>query len=187
MNKDNLKFYSVKLLLVAIVNVCAAVLVYIVRALVDPFFEGTVASAAAYAIPAAFFMYFMFTVESRIRVPDEEPLTARYFLLFSLREASVYAVFLLPLTLLAAFSVGLPSLIEYFYAPHALFLFLFEAPVANLAIMTAVYACVAFAAHYIQSKKPAAVPDADEAIEEAAEELTDESESTERDDVNDGE
>ncbi len=181
MKKDLIKFYAIKLLLIFIVAVCAAVLTYMVSTVVRPF-DGIMYRAVICGIPLLFFLYFMYTVESRIRVPQNQPLSPLYFILFSLREASVYFVFLLPLTFIYLaspdFIVG-KGILTYFFAPHSIFLHVTENAFVNLFAMTVIFGAVAFAAHFVQSKHPAPVS-------EPAEEDAD-TEKSETDDIDDGE
>ncbi len=178
-----IKFYVIKLILLCLVNLCATLAAFLISKIVAPF-ESLLYRWIVNGIPFFFFMYFMFTVESRIKLPEEkEKLTGKYFFFFSLRELSVYLIFLLPLLALYLSDEGFiygSGLLTLFYCPHALLFHVGRGlpHIAKILIPAAVFGVIAFAAHYVKSKKPAPAPipaeksadEADEAEEASADE-----------------
>ena len=160
MKNGIVKFYLIKLILIALVSVCAALAAYLIGTVVNPF-DGALYHIIVSGVPTVFFMYFMYTVESRIKIPDGDALTAGYFLRFSLREASIYTLFLIIPTAvrLIAPSALTDGIVGYFFAPHTLFLRLTDSAAVNIIALTAVFGCVAFAAHYIKYRRTASSDD----------------------------
>lgn len=153
------KFYVIKLILLCLVNLCSTLVAFLISTIVQPF-ESLVYRVILNGIPFVFFMYFMFTVESRIKLPeDKDKLTGKYFLTFSLRELSVYFIFLIPLLALYLndpnFIYG-DGFLTLFYAPHTFFFHIAIGlpDIFKIIIPSLIFGVVAFVAHYIKSKKP---------------------------------
>lgn len=161
--KKHIHFYIIKLILLALVALCAALVAFMAKTIVAPF-DGVFYRIIVNGIPFLFFMYFMYTVESRIKLPDDkEKLTGKYFILFSLRELSVYVLFLIPLFVLCLLNgdfINGKGFMTIFYAPHSLFLHIIPAiPDAVCVLIPAfVFGFVAFLAHYNKSRKPVPAP-----------------------------
>ncbi len=152
------KFYVIKLILLCLVNLCATLAAFLISTIVQPF-ESLVYRVILNGIPFVFFMYFMFTVESRIKLPeDKEKITKKYFMMFALRELSVYFIFLIPLLALYLndpdFIYG-DGFLTLFYDPHALFFHIARGlnDIVKIIIPSLIFGAVAFAAHYIKYKK----------------------------------
>ncbi len=182
MKASPVKFYLIKLLLLLIATLLADAVVYIAGLLLKPFESIPHQEYISYGIAFVFFLCFMFTVESRIKFPDNMTVNARYFALFTLREASVYAIFLIPTLLLSPYGdmESIYALLMYLYLPHILPLFLGMNEWLYLIAMTVIYACVAFSAHLVNYKRASALTTVDDNEVEA------ESKSDTRD-IEDGE
>lgn len=156
MSKKYLRFAAVKLLLIAFAELAAMMTAFFLSKTVTETTDPAFASALGFISTIVFFA-FTYSFESKIRVPREEKLDAKYFVRFALRESSVYAIFLVPLTSLAyAFSVDTASgkFVSSIFRPHLL-LSEFGVPAfLSAIIMFAVYFAVAVIAHLRASKKP---------------------------------
>lgn len=181
MKNSVFKFYIIKLLLIFLVSVCSAIAAYLVGNIVSPF-DSIFYRIITSGIPMIFFMYFMYTVESRIKIPEGCTMSAGYLFRFSLSEASVYTIFLIPLTVICLvkpdFIKG-TGLIQFFYASHSLLTHLTGSALINLVGMSVIFGIIAATAHYIKSTRPVLLNDT-EATSESAE-------SVDADDVNDAE
>ncbi len=165
--KKHLRFYIIKLFLLVIIALCATLVAFLCKSIIVPF-ESLMYRVLRNGIPMLFFMYFMYTVESRIKVPEnKEKLTGKYFFLFSLHELSVYVIFLIPMHVLyirdSMFIYG-DGFLSLFYEPHALFYHILRGlpTIVNTLIPAIIFGGVACLAHYNKSKRPAPVPSVDE-------------------------
>lgn len=163
MSKKYLRFAAVKLILIAFAELAAMMTAFFLSKTVTETTDPAFASALGFISTIVFFA-FTYSFESKIRVPREKTLDAKYFASFALRESSVYAIFLVPLTSLAyAFSVDTASgkFVSSIFRPHLL-LSEFGVPAyVSAIVMFAVYFAVAYIAHLRASKKPAPPETAD--------------------------
>ena len=157
MKREKITFYIVKLFLLIIAAVCAALFAFLATSIVQPFENDLVYNCVISGFPMIFFFWFIFSIESKIKVPeDKDTLTSKYFAVFTLRETAVYLIFLIPLTLIYIFNADFLSdggFIYLAYTPHTLFLHLTHNALINLAALIIIYAAVAFTAHKLQCKK----------------------------------
>ncbi len=155
MKNSVFKFYVIKLVLISLVSVCSAVAAYLVGSIVSPF-DGIFYRIITSGIPMIFFMYFMYTVESRIKIPEGCTMSAGYMFKFALSETSVYAIFLIPLTVICIanpeFIKG-SGILQYFYASHSLLTHLTGSALINLIGMSVIFGVIAVTAHYIKSTR----------------------------------
>lgn len=199
MKKSVIKFYAIKLLLIFLVSVCAAITAYLAGNIASET-DGILHTLIASGVPFIFFMYFMYTVEARIKIPEGCTMSFEYLLKFALSETSVYAIFLLPITVICLvnpdFFAG-SGLIRYFYMPHSILTLLTGSSLINWLAMSVVFGVVAALAHYIKSTRPVALTEpvqseifpSGESFEEETDEkvVIDELNSTDVDDFDDAE
>lgn len=152
-----IKFVIVKLILVIFAAVCAALVAFLLSATLSDATDAAFRTAVTSIVPAVVFFAFIYSFESKIKIPDGVVLSTNYFLAFALRETSVYAIFQIPLTVITAvLGTGIldDGIGSYFILPH-LSAARYGLPlIANYLLFCALYASISFAAHYIRSKKP---------------------------------
>ena len=157
-----IRFILIKLILV-IFSAIAAFLTAL-------FLTGTVSETTDSAfvsivriIPSIVFFAFIYSFESKIKTPEDIRLPAKYYLTFALRETSVYAVFLLPVTIAAAaasIDITANGAAAAFFLPHMIPA-LFGVPlILNYIVMCALYGAVSSIAHMRAVKKTRSVPSA---------------------------
>ena len=189
MSKKYLRFAAVKLILIAFAELAAMMTAFFLSKTVTETTDPAFASALGFISTIVFFA-FTYSFESKIRVPREKTLDAKYFASFALRESSVYAIFLVPLTFLAyAFSIDTASgkFVSSIFRPHLL-LSEFGVPAyVSAIVMFAVYFAVAYIAHLRASKKPEPPETADvlPAFEEYASDEEDEYAEDEDNEIDD--
>ncbi len=199
MKKGVIKFYAIKLLLIFLVSVCAAVTAYLAGNVASET-DGILRTLIASGVPFIFFMYFMYTVEARIKLPEGCTMSFEYLLKFALSETSVYAIFLLPITVICLVNPDFfasSGLLRYFYIPHSLLTLLTGSSLINWLAMSVFFGVVAALAHYIKSTRPVPLTEpiqsdalrSDESVDEETDEKLDidESVSPDGDDINDAE
>lgn len=156
MKNSVFKFYVIKLILISLVSACAAVAAYLVGNIVSPF-DSIFYRVITNGIPMIFLMYFMYTVESRIKIPEGCTMSASYLFKFALSETSVYAIFLIPLTVICLvnpeFTKG-SGIFQYFYAAHSLLTHLTGSALINIIVMCVIFGVIAAVAHYVKSTRP---------------------------------
>lgn len=157
-----IRFVIVKLVLVIFASVMATLLSFL---LIGDIGKTSISSESflTEVIPstAAFFIM-IFSIESQIKVPSDTALTSKYYIKFTLYETSVYAIFTLPLAVIAAVAgEGIldRGFVSYLLLPHLLPIRYGVSPILNYVIYCAIYAAVALLAHYIRSKKPVKTAD----------------------------
>lgn len=177
------KFLLVKLILILFAAVGSGIVAILFSFTVNDTTDPTFALIITRVAPAVIFYAFMYSFEARIKITDRV-LDARYFATFTLREASVYAIFMIPVTLISAFvNIGF---VADLLSPHMLAHSLGCGVIVNYVCVVALYAALAALAHYLKSKKPVPVPDVPE--EEILESETDDDEDiTEKESEDDDE
>ena len=151
------KFLLVKLILILFAAVGSGVVAMLFSFTVNDTTDPTFALIITRVAPAVIFYAFMYSFEARIKIPDRSTLDARYFATFTLREASVYAIFMIPVTLISAFvNIGF---VDDLLSPHMLAHSLGCDVIVNYVCVVALYAALAALAHYLKSRKSVPVPD----------------------------
>ena len=152
-----IRFVLVKLVIVLFAAVGAGLTALLVSMTVadstDPMFYALV----THGLPAVVFFAFIYSFESKIRLP-ERSLNSAYYAVFTIRETSVYAIFLIPVAIAASFSKGSGGFIDSMIAPHMLASAFGASPAVDYIADIVIYACVSVTAHYIKSKKPIPAP-----------------------------
>lgn len=177
------KFLLVKLILILFAAVGSGIVAILFSFTVNDTTDPTFALIITRVAPAVIFYAFMYSFEARIKIPDRT-LDARYFAAFTLREASVYAIFMIPVTLISRFvDIGF---VDDFLSPQMLARSLGCGVLVNYVCVVALYAALAALAHYIKSKKPVPVPEVPtEDIEDS--ETADDEDGTEKESEDDDE
>lgn len=156
MIKDYVKFLLVKLLLVAFAafgsGLSALLFSFTVGERTDPTFAFIITNA----LPSFIFFAFIFSFAAKIKKRDIKP-DARYCALFAAREASVYAIFMIPVSIAAALSKS--TVVQALLAPHMILRSLGCGIIVNYAGVVLLYAALSLTAH-ITGKNRAAGPDA---------------------------
>ncbi len=148
------KFLLVKLILILFAAVGSGIVAILFSFTVNDTTDPTFALIITRVAPAVIFYAFMYSFEARIKIPDRV-LDARYFTAFTLREASVYAIFMIPVTLISAFvNIGF---VADLLSPHMLAHSLGCDVFVNYVCVVTLYAALAALAHYLKSKHPAPV------------------------------
>ena len=174
------KFAAVKLILIIFAAIAGTFTAFLLGKSMGPSAD-PMFSAVLGIIPSVVFFVFIYFFQSKISVPRDITLDARYFTMFSLRETSVYVIFLIPITALSyipSVDVTAGTLLASVFRPH-MPLAAFGAPhIVDAAIMAALYFALSLAAHFRSSKRPAPqIPPEDSedcgAISDDSEENTD--------------
>lgn len=156
-----IKFFFVKLFLILFASVAATLTAFLFSLTLPETADATFRAILTGAVPSAVFFAFIYSFESKIKIPEGTVLTTAYFAAFTVKETSVYAVFAL-IPNIAAAAAELPSdgLFRNLLLPHTSSV-MFGLPVAvNYVIFVLLYAAVSFGAHLLRSKKPqSAAPD----------------------------
>lgn len=153
--KTNLfKFYFYKLILLLTAAVCAALLSFLFSATLASVESESVRNFIVSGIPMIFFFGFMYSMQSKIKAPEAKELARLpYYFLFTLKEVSVYLIFLVPFIaayfINGEFALG-DNLFARLYMPHSLLLRLDCGMILNIAVLLAAFALVTFIAHYIK-------------------------------------
>ncbi len=187
------KFFTVKLFLILFAAAAGALAAFFLSLTMPAESGGAFRTVLLGTVPTVIFFAFIYSFAAKIKVPDKEELSPRYFAAFTVKETVVYAVFLIPVHIAAAllgkgFTDG-ASIGACLILPHVP-AFTFGAHLAvNYVFCTAIYAAVSFVAHYLNSKKHTpdkGAPEADGTITEAAADTADEaSDNDDKDDKDD--
>ncbi len=155
-NVSYIKFFAVKLFLILFAALAGSLAAFFLSLTLTNSTDAAFSAALSCILPPAVFFAFIYSFEAKIRVPDDAALTAGYYLAFTLKETSVYAIFAIPVNLIAAlagdgaFGSGIGASI---LMPHTPVARLGVPEVINYIALVLIYALISFTAHYISSKK----------------------------------
>ncbi|MFY9382292.1 MAG: hypothetical protein WBI55_04770 [Eubacteriales bacterium] len=144
-------FVAVKLSLLVIIATCSAIFAKLIAIISDGSKSAVLAQTTASAI---FFFAFVYYIGTQIKAPPEAQdgtADASYYLVFTLKEASIYAVFLLPVTVYLYLAPDVTStfdkILYYFCLPHSFFEKLGVGAAVNFAAMIILFAIVSYTSH----------------------------------------
>ncbi len=157
MKTNIFKFYFYKLILLMIVAICASLLSFFLSSTLPEMENKTIYTVISSGIPMLFFFVFMYSMEVKIKIPETRELVKiSYYTVFTLKEASVYLIFLVPFKIAylisPEFALG-KNIFGILYNPHSLLLRLTDSIFVNLIALCVIYAVMAFTAHYLKVKK----------------------------------
>lgn len=160
MSVKYIKFVIFKLILVLFAAIGAALVCFLLSATMPESTDTAFRTAVISVAPSVVFFAFIHSFESKIKIPGDTVLSAKYYILFTLRETSVYAIFLIPLTVLTAV-LGKDILnggtAACFLLPH-LSPVRYGVPIpVSFVICCVLYAAICFNAHRVRSKKSAPI------------------------------
>ncbi len=182
------RFFLVKLILVLFASVGGFLVAFLLSLTLPESADASLRALLTGVVPTAVFFAFIYSFQSKIRVPDDVSLSARYFLKFTLRETSVYAVFALIPNIIASIpGTQGGSFLGSLILPHTALAANGVHVILNYIIYVALYAAVSFAAHYIRTKKPLTEPNrsASESVPADIDDGIDEADDISEDDEND--
>ena len=145
------KFLLIKLIFVLFAAVGSGVIAILFSLTVNDTTDPTFALIITKIAPAVIFYAFIYSFESRIKIP-ECVLDLHYFVTFTARETSVYAIFMVPVTAAAALVNN--GTVENLLSPHMTAHSLGCNVLVNYLCAVVLFAIIAAAAHYKRSKKP---------------------------------
>lgn len=166
------RFFLIKLILILFASLAAFLVAFLLSMTLPESADKVFSGVLTGIVPSAVFFAFIYSFESKIKLPDSAALTTKYFLTFTLKETSVYAIFaLIPNIVTAAAGAGIldGGLISNLILPHMSTVILGLPTAVNYVIFTALYAAVSFVAHYMRSKKPIPAQTPEKATEETEE------------------
>lgn len=149
--KKFITYYAVKLSLLVIIAACSAIFAKLISSISAGGKSALIAQTAATAV---FFFAFVYYIGTQIKAPPEVKdgtAGASYYILFTLKETSVYAIFLLPVTVYLYISPNVESafdkILYYICLPHSFFMKLGAGAIVNFAAMVIVFAAISFTSH----------------------------------------
>ncbi len=169
MSAKYVSFFLIKLILILFASLAAFLVAFLLSMTLPESADKVFSGVLTGIVPSAVFFAFIYSFESKIKIPGNAALKAKYFLMFTLKETSVYAIFaLIPNIVTAAAGAGIldGGFISNLILPHMSTVKLGLPIAVNYIIFTALYAAVSFVAHYMRSKRPISVHAQENAAEE---------------------